>query len=231
MRRFVYRWLLTLAVLTLIFNGGITKLRAQGRMGPQMRGGMMQPRNFMGNGFQMEMQGMRLGSGMITNPYQSYGGMMNGRGMGNGGSGTGGSGNGGSGDYGSNNGAAGSQDYSLASAYSTGGAQECTHNILLDAMGLPNKNDKLTWPLGLQALLPDLEVSALRNRIDAVVQVLATQDLNDHLTGRLVDGGKQSVSRLRLLLRTNGADKFDTSVYKEAAQFLNQLEDGLDLLR
>jgi hypothetical protein len=246
MKSFHWRFLFSAGLLTLLFGSGTTALHAQMRpRPPMMMGPQTQSHSFM-TPFNMGMgimgMGIRSGQNMLTTPFPAFGGMINGAGYGGGGyggamgGGYGGGGYGGGGygnqrsgdDYG--NSMQSYQDY-YGSSGSRSATKEPVRNDLLSAMGVPNQDGKLSWPLGLQALLPDLEVSALRDQLDGLVQIAAKDGANGQANPQLVQQGKQAVKRLRFLLRTNGKDKFYASTYRDAARFLDNLDNGLGLLQ
>jgi hypothetical protein len=152
------------------------------------------------------------------------------------GGGSGGYGSGGSG-YGSGSGyamPANPYDYQASSYVSSGyDAPEYGggSGVVLKALGMPVEQGQLAWPIGLQALRPDGEVKSLRDQIDGLLQLAAFDRMNGRDEGPAVDQTKKAVARLRVLLRTNGKDRFYATTYQDAARFLDQLERGLKVLR
>jgi hypothetical protein len=239
-RRFV-----AAGISMLVFIGGSTALRAQGMrmiMPAQNRAGMA-PSNM---GFQAPGRGAR--NNMLFSTSPAFGGMLNGRTYSAGASGYGGMGYGAGGSGGSGNSRPGytsgsdnsgpsyqydnqSSGYAGSSGYDQQNSKDLGSSVVFKAMGLPVEQGQLAWPIGLQALRPDGEVKTLRDQIDGSIQVAAFDRRNGRGDGQLVEQTKKAVARLRLLLRTNGKDRFFASTYSDSVRFLDQLENGLQVLQ
>jgi hypothetical protein len=104
---------------------------------------------------------------------------------------------------------------------------------LLDTLGLPQEGGRLSWPLGLRILAPGPDTQALRQQIDALLQMAAAQQ---------AAGGKVSPSTLQELnaaadrlqaLLARAADRrvLPEAVQSEADQFLRKLRDAVKAMR
>jgi hypothetical protein len=244
----IHRRFVAAGISMLVFMGGSTALRAQGmRMTmPAQNRVRMAPSNM---GFQAPGRGLR--NNMLFSPSPAFGSMLNGRtyssgasgygGMGYGAGGSGGSGGYGNGSSGYDSGSASSMPsyqydnqssgYAGSSGYDNHNLRDSGSTAVFKAMGLPVEQGQLAWPIGLQALRPDEEVKTLRDQIDGSIQVAAFDRMNGRGDERLVEQTKKAVARLRLLLRTNGKDRFFASTYRDSARFLDQLESGLKVLQ
>src|SRR5262249_51544376 len=70
----------------------------------------------------------------------------------------------------------------------------------LDALGVPTRDGKLNWPLGLRILPPGEEVEPLRRQIDALVKKAAEYSAEGRPDPRLIEEARQAVDELRGLL-------------------------------
>jgi hypothetical protein len=253
----IQRWFVAASISTLVFLGGSTALRAQGmrmtrpatvgRMMPSTMGIQTAPGRGMGNSMLFSPSGGfgGMGNSMLFNSSGGFGSALNGRtnssgasGYG-GGMGYGGGGSGGSSGYGSGSNSSmpsyqyddQSAGYAGSSGYDNQNSKDSGSSAMFKAMGLPVEQGQLAWPIGLQALRPDEEVKTLRDQINGSIQVAAFDRMNKREDGRLVEQTQKAVARLRVLLRTNGKDRFFASTYKDSAQFLDQLEGGLKMLQ
>jgi hypothetical protein len=103
---------------------------------------------------------------------------------------------------------------------------------LLTASGVPNDNGQLRWPLGLR-ILAARETDELRERIDALLQVAATQATGDPVSSPVIQEMSEAVKKFRRLLLKDKAERFGMplAVYNESERFLNQLEHAAQVLR
>jgi hypothetical protein len=174
-----------------------------------------------------------------TNPYGN--GSMSGGGYSGGGSGGGYGGGGSGGGYGGGNpyqnyaSLYGSQDQAntnstsngtkTSGAYSGKSSQENNAGTILTALGLPNKDGHLDWPLGLRLLRPDEDVRGLRQQIDALIQVVATSSSAGSTNSGYVPEGQRAVEKLRFLME-NERHSLSSGTYNEADRFLSKLESS-----
>jgi len=100
----------------------------------------------------------------------------------------------------------------------------------LKAIGVQADGGQLSWPLGLQVLYPTTENDALRQQLDAVFQTVARQSDKGQVNPELVKEASHNVEKLRVQLRNRAAFLY-AGTYKEAAQFLDQLDRSLTLLQ
>jgi hypothetical protein len=174
------------------------------------------------------------------NPYSNlygggYGGSGNGYGGGSGGYGGGGGGYGGSGGSNSRNSGTTSQDYAATSgnqeqAYGSQTTQQknaVEMGTVLTALGVPNKDGHLDWPLALRFLRPDEETRELRQQIDTLVQVLASQQAASNPNARYVHQTRIALNKLRSLMDRE-RHSLTSGTYKEAERFLDKLEGFLN---
>ncbi len=227
-------------ISTLVFIGGSGALRAQGMRMTMSRQNTvrMAPSNM---GFQAPGRGS--GNNMTFSPSWGLGSTLNGRTNSSSAAGYGGTGYGagsyggagGNGGDGYNSGSANStpsyQYDNQSSGYDNQNSKDSGSSAVFKAMGLPVEQGQLAWPIGLQALRPDDEVKSLRDQIDGSIQVAALDRMSGRGAGQFLDQTKKAVARLRMLLRTNGKERFYASTYEDSARFLDQLESGLKVLQ
>jgi hypothetical protein len=91
--------------------------------------------------------------------------------------------------------------------------------------GLPAENGRLQWPLGLR-ILPTNETKALREQLDIVLYIVATQAAEGKVNSLLIDFGLQTVRELRQLLRPRESAMSGVT-FTEAMRFLDRAERGL----
>ena len=91
--------------------------------------------------------------------------------------------------------------------------------------GLPAENGRVRWPVGLRSLPPANETRALRQQLELVLYVVATQAAEGQANRVFTDFGLQAVRDLRQLLRRDGGDLSDRR-YREAVRFLDRAERG-----
>jgi hypothetical protein len=97
----------------------------------------------------------------------------------------------------------------------------------LNALGLPNQDGRLKWPLALRILPPDAETLALRNQIDALVGEAAAQAVKGKATPRIREEAIHAVGRLHELLHNEKSAFTSSYTYDEADRFLDQLANVL----
>jgi hypothetical protein len=92
--------------------------------------------------------------------------------------------------------------------------------------GLPAKDGRVQWPLGLRILPPAEETKALREQLEMVLYFVATQAAEGQVNRAFIDFGLQAVRDLRQRLKPRrGAMAAFT--YTEASRFLDRAESGL----
>ena len=95
--------------------------------------------------------------------------------------------------------------------------------------GLPAENGRVQWPLGLR-ILPTDETKALREQLELVLYVVATQAAEGKVNLVFIDFGLQAVRDLRQLLRPRESTMHAVT-YAEAVRFLDRAERGLTKMR
>jgi hypothetical protein len=141
-------------------------------------------------------------------------------------SGAGGSGyGGGGGNGGGNSGAIASGAPLSDPAMVTGGAPNW-----LGSLGLPSDGGKLVWPLGLRVLAPASELQPLRQRIDALLPILAAQASPSAETTTMSDELQGALRQIRQLLAENG-DGLAEATRTEASRFLTDMGRAIKKLQ
>jgi hypothetical protein len=95
--------------------------------------------------------------------------------------------------------------------------------------GLPAENGRVQWPLGLR-ILPTDETKALREQLELVLYVVATQAAEGKVNLVFIDFGLQAVRDLRQLLRPREST-MHALTYTEAMRFLDRAERGLTKIK
>lgn len=96
---------------------------------------------------------------------------------------------------------------------------------LLRAVGLPNDQGEIRWPLALRVAPPGPKSQELRQQIEAFVQASALQEVRPPLSHALAEEASRAVDALRRLMRTERAERgtLREEAYQEAERFLDQL--------
>jgi hypothetical protein len=124
-----------------------------------------------------------------------------------------------------------SRNYSYPGTYSQRQTAQMETSHVLDTLGVPTKDGKVTWPLGLRILPPDEETKTLRLQIDALVQRAAERAAEGRPDSRALEEVRRAVDELRGLLHKK-KDAFPAPyTYTEADRFLTRLVDGLKTLQ
>jgi hypothetical protein len=168
------------------------------------------------------------GTGYGMNPYAPYGGMSNpysayGSGSGGGGGGYGGGGGGGYGGGGQGNYGGGSQQTVPASYTIKPPTPAGADLSVFSALGLPSEHGRLTWPLGLRVLAPAAESQKLRDQIESLLPVMASQAPGGQGQSGTAAEATRAVSDLRKLLRNGGGAAMASFTLDEAEHFLDKL--------
>src|SRR5437588_55720 len=72
---------------------------------------------------------------------------------------------------------------------------------LLSALGVPNFTGRISWPLGLQVLVPQDKTNELLDRIETLLQVAATQEVQGQVNTNLLQEANTAVDELHGMLR------------------------------
>jgi plastocyanin len=109
---------------------------------------------------------------------------------------------------------------------------ESSLSRLLAASGVPSDSGKVRWPHGLQILAASGS-DELREQIDSLFQVAATQAASGAMSERLGQELGRSVKTLRGLLLKDKQDRFcmPLVMYTESERFLDRLERGAQSLQ
>jgi hypothetical protein len=102
---------------------------------------------------------------------------------------------------------------------------------LLTASGVPNKQGRLLWPMGLRILAAP-EAGEMRERIDALFQEAASQAAGGPVSSALIQETNQALEKFRKLLLKDKAERLGMplAVYNESERFLNRLQNAAQLL-
>ena len=95
--------------------------------------------------------------------------------------------------------------------------------------GLPTENGRIQWPLGLR-ILPTSETKPLREQLELVLYVVATQAAEGKVNRVFIEFGLQAVRDLRQLLRPRESTMHAVT-YVEAMRFLDRAERGLTQIK
>jgi hypothetical protein len=95
--------------------------------------------------------------------------------------------------------------------------------------GLSAENGRVQWPLGLR-LLPPGEPTAVRDQLEVVLFLVATQSTDGAVNPTFIQLGVEAASDLRQWLRRRQW-VMPENTYAEATRFLNRAERGLILIR
>jgi hypothetical protein len=101
--------------------------------------------------------------------------------------------------------------------------------------GLPAKKGHIQWPLGLRIVSPASEAKALRDQLELVLYIVASQAAEGQVNQVFIDLGIEAVHDLRQTLQ--GARKeYDClslhgDPYGEAMRFLDRAERGLTRMK
>jgi hypothetical protein len=101
---------------------------------------------------------------------------------------------------------------------------------VLDALGLPNDEGRLSWPLGLRVLGPAQEMQEVRLRIDSLLQAAVSQGASNSAAPGVLEEMDRAVARMRALLRDNG-DGLAEATQHETRRFLGQLKRAVKTLQ
>jgi hypothetical protein len=113
-------------------------------------------------------------------------------------------------------------DANTGGAYAT---ESSGQNSVLTAMGLPNRNGHLDWPLALVAL-PGEQSRRLRQQVEAAVLVSA--NAKPGANPRIVDEAKSALERLQSLTESNRLS-MTPGTFRDAEEFLGQIDHALRL--
>jgi hypothetical protein len=111
-------------------------------------------------------------------------------------------------------------DANTGGSYAT---ESSGQNSVLTAMGLPNRNGHLDWPLGLVAL-PGEQSHRLRQQVEAAVTVLA--NAKQTRNSPLVEEAKSALERLQSLTESNRLS-MTPGTFRDAEEFLGQVDHAL----
>jgi hypothetical protein len=101
---------------------------------------------------------------------------------------------------------------------------------ILTAVGVPNDDGRLSYPLGLQVLQPQTENLQVLDQIETLFQVLASQEPSGQINANLAKEAKVAIDRLQTMLRGRQHNMMP-NVYGEAQQYLDKLRHGLEVLQ
>jgi hypothetical protein len=98
--------------------------------------------------------------------------------------------------------------------------------MVLAALGVPNKEGHLEWPLALLILRPDDESRELRQQIETLIQVLAIQQSTAYPNPRDIHRTRRALGQLRSLMDSE-RHSLTAGTFKESDRFLKKLESFL----
>jgi hypothetical protein len=101
---------------------------------------------------------------------------------------------------------------------------------MLTAIGVPNSNGQLRWPLALRSMA---ETDYLREQLDALFFEAAEEALDGLVNQRLLHEIDRAVDKLRTLVKRDREERFRFSetAYEDAERFLDYLKDATRMLR
>jgi hypothetical protein len=110
-------------------------------------------------------------------------------------------------------------------------AQDSTPPIAAATLfGLPAKNGRVQWPLGLRLLAPGDETKALHEQLELALYFVATQAADGKVNHVFIDFGLRAVRDLRRRLKLRQLSMADAT-YAEAVRFLDRAERGLNEIK
>jgi hypothetical protein len=132
---------------------------------------------------------------------------------------------GGEGGYGKG-GSTGGGDSPSPAASSAGSSRAV--EVILKASGVPNRNGRVDWPLGLRLLRVDEQ----RQQLEAQLHLAAEQVTGGGVNPQLLDEIRASVEDLRQLLLADKEQRFSMplATYEEAERFLGKLKKTPQIL-
>lgn len=121
---------------------------------------------------------------------------------------------------------------SYAGAYPTQTQQDSQAKemgLMMTAIGMPNQDGRLSWPLGLR-ILKDPKGKELEEQLDGLAQVAAIQAVQGQANARLVSEGRRLVDQIRSRLRKEEGD-MPLALYQESDRFLKKLQESFQALQ
>jgi hypothetical protein len=109
-------------------------------------------------------------------------------------------------------------------------AQAASANVL-DAMGVPNTDGRLDWPLGLRILPPGEKAGVLRKQIDALLRMASNQAPDGKVSPQVLQEASDAIEELHDMLHQKKGAFSASYTYDEADRFLDKLAKGLKLLQ
>jgi hypothetical protein len=111
---------------------------------------------------------------------------------------------------------------------SSGGGSARALEVILKASGVPNRNGRVAWPLGLRLL----RTGSLRQQLEAQLQLAVEQVTGGGANPLLLDEIQRNVEILRKILRADKAGRFSLLLaeYEEAEGFLQKLKRAPQIL-
>jgi hypothetical protein len=97
-------------------------------------------------------------------------------------------------------------------------------------VGLLKNEGKLNWPLALRTMKPQKDVEYLRQEIDSELPQSINEAVNGKVDAKRLETLTKDVDKIQELL-TNNVRDLPPGQYMEARRFLNNLEDGLQVLQ
>jgi hypothetical protein len=114
-------------------------------------------------------------------------------------------------------------------AYTSPGAVQPTQEPLLAALGVPNTDGSVQWPLALR-VMPPQKKKELLDPLEAQLQIIAQQSAAGKANPTTVREARDSVDRLFGYLRSHRLDIAEGS-FKEARRFLERIDASLDSMK
>jgi hypothetical protein len=109
-------------------------------------------------------------------------------------------------------------------------AQAASVNVL-DAMGVPNTDGRLDWPLGLRILPPGEKTEVLRKQIEALLRMAANHARDGKVSPQVLQEASNAIAELHDVLHEKKGAFSASYTYDEADRFLDKLAKGLKLLQ
>ena len=97
---------------------------------------------------------------------------------------------------------------------------------ILTAVGVPNDDGQLSYPLGLKVLQPGTENVQLLDQIETLFQLMAMQQAGGQVNPNFAQEANVAIDRLQTLLRGRQHNMMPNT-YEEAQRYLEKLRHGL----
>jgi hypothetical protein len=97
---------------------------------------------------------------------------------------------------------------------------------VLTALGVPNNDGQLAYPLGLQVLQPAAENTKLLDQIETLLQLAVSQEIKGQVNANVILEASAAVDRLQTMLKGRQSNMMANN-YQEAQQYIDKLRHAL----